>query len=96
MAMGIVQTDGLVEALKLAPLAERASSLDDSSRRFRAWWPSSDEGSESEPQADMREPVTDRRDWRNQIHVGQRWVATGDIEVDPKPEAVETELGGTA
>jgi CRISPR system Cascade subunit CasD len=93
MAMGMVKVQGLVEALEMAPLAERASGLGDTGQRFRAWWPSTGETDETEPRADMREPVTDRRDWENQIHVGQRWVATGDIEVDPQPEAVET-LGG--
>lgn len=27
----------------------------------------------------MRRPVTDRRDWTNQIHVGQRWIAAGEV-----------------
>jgi CRISPR system Cascade subunit CasD len=30
----------------------------------------------------MRRPVTDRRDWTNQIHVGQRWIAHGTLSFD--------------
>ena len=64
----------LVDALEHAPLHPRA----DDGPRYRAWWPcepGDDDG------ADIARPVTDRRDWRNQIHVGERWIAEGSITV---------------
>jgi len=46
-----------------------------------AWWP-------TEPQAEephgMQLPVTDARDWANQIHVGERWIAEGQIQLIPQ------------
>ncbi|MFB6231386.1 MAG: type I-E CRISPR-associated protein Cas5/CasD [Salinibacter sp.] len=73
------QVDTLPDALVRAPLHNRA----DDGPTFSAWWPThpdadgpSDEGPLDE---DMREPVTDRRDWRNQIHVGERWIVNGTV-----------------
>lgn len=43
----------------------------------RAWWPTTPE---SEGPLVSKTTVTDSRDWQNQIHVGQRWVATGLIQ----------------
>jgi len=69
-----VQADGWRQALRRAPLHPRADS-----QTCRAWWP-------CEPgvpdDADHAEPVTDKRDWRNQIHVGERWIAEGEITVE--------------
>lgn len=75
-----MEAEDLIEALRVTSLADHA----DNSDTHRVWWPtkpnakrhSSDEVSE-----DMRKPVTDQRDWQNQIHVGERWVAEGEIEV---------------
>jgi CRISPR system Cascade subunit CasD len=73
------QVDTLPHALVHTPLHDRA----DDGPTFSAWWPThpdaddpSDEGPLDE---DMREPVTDRRDWRNQIHVGERWIVNGTV-----------------
>lgn len=96
MALGTIRASGLVDALRVAPLAREADGIDEGNERFRAWWPSTKDGDGAEPDADMREPVTDRRDWENQIHVGQRWIATGDITVDPNPDAFRTRPGGSA
>ncbi|NBC19213.1 MAG: type I-E CRISPR-associated protein Cas5/CasD [Bacteroidetes bacterium] len=58
----------LKEALHAAPLPDWADDRPD----YRAWWP-------SDPEDERGRPVTDRRDWVNQIHVGQRWIAEGTV-----------------
>lgn len=70
----------LIDALTTAPLADRA----DEREAYVAWWPTHPEAATPAGDGvseDMRRPVTDRRDWANQIHTGERWVAQGDIEV---------------
>jgi len=69
--------DSLLTALQDAPPAAR-------SRRstHRTWWPTTPDA--PRPTADWlsedtRYPVTDRRDWKNQIHVGERWLAEGNL-----------------
>ncbi len=76
-----VQASSLLDALRRHP----ASSADGSPSRLRAWWPTTpDEPRPTQAwiEEDVRYPVTDRRDWKNQIHVGERWLAEGDL----KPE----------
>jgi CRISPR system Cascade subunit CasD len=48
------------------------------------WWPTSPDEDRRDDfvKEDMRRPVTDRRDWTNQIHVGQRWIAHGTLSFD--------------
>jgi CRISPR system Cascade subunit CasD len=70
-----MQCESLTEALQRAPLSDRADQRD----RFPAWWPL--DGGENQLKAEMEQPVTDRRDWKNQIHVGERWIAWGEIEI---------------
>lgn len=67
-----LEAESLLSALEEVPLADDADSRDE----HRAWWPV--EPNTSKPGA---EPITDERDWANQIHVGERWIATGEIEV---------------
>ena len=74
MHLGRIEAASLVDALERAPLAERA----DEGPTYRAWWPCEPEADEG---ADIVKPITDRRDWRNQIHVGERWIAEGSITV---------------
>lgn len=69
------RASNLVDALRKAPLHPRA----DEDRTYRAWWPC-EPGDDAG--ADLARPVTDRRDWRNQIHVGERWIAEGSITVE--------------
>jgi CRISPR system Cascade subunit CasD len=76
-----IQCESLTEALQKTPLSNRA----DERKKYPAWWPV-DEGG-NQPKADMEQPVTDRRDWKNQIHVGERWIAKGEIEIQTE-EAV--------
>lgn len=71
---GRVEAASLYEALTLARLDERADSEADA---FTAWWPK--EG-EPGPETGGREVrVSDRRDWRNQVHVGRRPLWHGTI-----------------
>lgn len=74
----------LIDALsdsEKAPLASRP----DSRSFLQAWWPiqpDAEKPAEKDPvQEDMREPVTDQRDWENQIHAGQRWIAYGPLSI---------------
>ncbi|MFW5915469.1 MAG: type I-E CRISPR-associated protein Cas5/CasD [Planctomycetota bacterium] len=74
MYLGRMAAESLVEALRRAPLADDA----DSEEQLDAWWPA------NEPGADGALPVTDERDWENQIHVGERWIASGKIDITPE------------
>ncbi len=78
-----MECESLTDALQKAPLSDRADPRD----RYPAWWPL-DEG-ENQPKVDMGQPVTDRRDWKNQIHVGERWIAQGEIEIQHKETSNE-------
>ena len=62
--------DGLVEALQEAALPARTREGD----TYRVWRP-------SHPDEKRARPVTDRRDWKNQIHTGERWVAEGEVTI---------------
>lgn len=75
---GRMQVGGLPDALVQAPLHARA----DDGPTYPAWWPSHPEADapfDDSLDEDMRQPVTDRRDWRNQIHVGERWIVNGTV-----------------
>ena len=75
---GRMRVETLPEALVEAPLHDRA----DDGPAYPAWWPSHPEAEKAPTGAldvDMREPVTDRRDWKNQIHVGERWIVSGTV-----------------
>lgn len=74
-----MECETLTEALHKAPLSNRADQQD----KFPAWWPVEENGVH-QPKADFEQPVTDRRDWKNQIHVGERWIAQGEIEIQAK------------
>lgn len=70
----------LLQALQETPLAQNA----DEKQRFRIWWPTNPEA--EDPPADLRQPVTDRRDWKNQVHVGERWIAEGEFRITAQEE----------
>ena len=70
------QAPTLLQALEAHPLAPGASD----GSPLRAWWPA-DEDTER-PKSRLI-PVTDDRDWHNQIHVGRRWIYEGTIHVRP-------------
>ena len=80
------RADSLLHALCHAPLHKRAQSTDGT---YAAWWPASPDGDgipaglREHVSANLRRPVTDRRDWVNQIHAGQRWITRGDLTLEP-------------
>lgn len=74
--IGRMESESLTDALQKVPLSNRA----DQRKLFPVWWPV-DENGDQQPKAAFEQPVTDRRDWKNQIHVGERWIAKGEIEI---------------
>ena len=80
--LGHTVASRLIEALADLDAAPLPKSVDTPTKRA-VWWPSHPDEERPKPDGplseDMRQPVTDRRDWVNQIHVGQRWVAQGQI-----------------
>lgn len=70
-----MQADSLIIALQRTGLPIRA----DKKEKYRAWWPADEK--EHPAISDIDLPITDHRDWHNQIHVGQRWIATGEIQI---------------
>ena len=71
---GRSQAPTLLQALEAYPLAPRASH----GRPLSAWWPADED---TDRAGSRLIPVTDDRDWRNQIHVGRRWIHEGTIHV---------------
>jgi len=68
LLLGHVQADDLLDPLRDPRWAKGTGT-------FAAWWP-------TPPGNEMHQrPVTDARDWANQIHVGERWVAMGTIDI---------------
>lgn len=64
----------LLHALETHPLARHAAG----DHPLLAWWPADEDlGREGSRLI----PITDDRDWRNQIHVGRRWIHEGTINV---------------
>ena len=78
-----MQASSLTNALQNTELAARA----DNRNRYPVWWPLDEE--QDQPRADMEQPVADRRDWANQIHTGERWIAHGDINIKAQEENYE-------
>lgn len=68
----------LADALRQVPLHHRAQDEDGT---FAAWWP---EAGEPKPPAGEGRliPLTDERDWQNQVHVGRRFVWESRIRKD--------------
>ena len=82
---GRMQVDTLPDALVQAPLHDRAAD----GPTYPAWWPTYPDAKgpsdESPLDEDLREPVTDRRDWQNQIHAGERWIMNGTVRPNGQP-----------
>jgi len=70
-----MKAESLSDALQKIPLHPRA----DNRKTYTAWWPVDDKEHPAKPE--LEQPVTDRRDWANQIHVGERWIARGEIQI---------------
>jgi CRISPR system Cascade subunit CasD len=84
-----VKAERLTDALARVPLHDRANDRE----RHPAWWPThpdapkpQDENPDGPIVEDVRRPITDRRDWENQIHTGERWLAEGTIRVTSDDE----------
>jgi CRISPR system Cascade subunit CasD len=73
---GRMQAATLLQALEGYPAV--ATSRESLGRPLNAWWPGDEDT--GRPEARLI-PVTDDRDWRNQIHVGRRWIYEGTIHV---------------
>lgn len=71
---GRVEAGGLYEALTMASLDHRA---DPEPEGFSAWWPKEGEPAPVDGGREVR--VSDERDWRNQLHSGQRSIWHGRI-----------------
>ena len=73
---GRVQAPDLLTALQRTPLDARAFRR----RTYRVWWQTHpDDPTPPGVHETMRMPVSDTKDWANQIHTGGRWIATGEI-----------------
>ncbi len=70
-----METPSLLEALRFCPLDPRAGDGPEA-RCVEAWWPATEEEEEG-PEV----PVTDERDWTNQVHSGERLVRHGIVQV---------------
>lgn len=71
---------GLLEALKAVPLLPRQRLPEDWEGAMAAWWTDGEDASAAEPHSRVI-PVTDERDWRNQVHVGRRLIRHGVLRV---------------
>ncbi len=71
-----VSSATVLEALAVAP---RATDRGDGGDAVLAWWPSDDADTEL---GSRLVPVTDERDWANQIHVGRRFVREGRLRLE--------------
>ncbi|MBV8455541.1 MAG: type I-E CRISPR-associated protein Cas5/CasD, partial [Acetobacteraceae bacterium] len=68
--LGRLRVESLRDALIKAPLSKRTEGS-----RFRIWLPAAG------PQVRGALPLTDDRDWANQIHVGRRFIIEESIDV---------------
>lgn len=73
LVLGTLQAPTLREALRRAPPARGVEQ-----REVEAWWAVDGPVEEVGVRCLL---VSDLRDWRNQVHTGQRWLAHGMIEV---------------
>jgi len=81
--LALVQADSLLAALVAAPFEVARAQVApraDGTLLLQAWWPAG----EVHPQGDTLAEelsVTEERDWRNQIHVGERRICHGRVAV---------------
>ena len=73
LLLGRASADTLLRALEAEPRAKRAHPTGPLS----AWWPADEDTDRSGARLI---PITDDRDWMNQIHVGRRWMHEGSID----------------
>lgn len=81
----VVRAETLVHALSEVKRHRHHDDEAGADASTTVWWPVSSSSAEAHlPEGvveDHREPVTDRRDWVNQIHVGTRWLARGTMSM---------------
>lgn len=75
LVLATVRAESLHQALRRAPLSERAAQ----GGPWAAWWPEAD-GTAPPSGKGRLLPISDERDWSNQIHSGRRFVWETNIE----------------
>lgn len=79
LLLGRTRARGPLEALTAWPRLPKERSGWPANTPLPAWW-SEDDPSEGAPARSRLLPVTDERDWSNQVHCGRRFVRHGQIE----------------
>jgi CRISPR system Cascade subunit CasD len=77
---GSTEADSPLEALLAIPRLDEARSGLSEQDGLSAWWSADDEGANPSPWREIR--AADQRDWRNQIHGGERIVRHGLITLN--------------
>lgn len=72
---GEVQADSPLEALVSVARVDTRGAGGPETDKLAAWWSATDEETHPGPCHEIR--VIDRRDWRNQVHVGERMIRHG-------------------
>lgn len=83
---GRIAARSLRAALAAVPLHPRVTADADG---FEAWWPRQDGEPAADASAGRAIPVSDLRDWRNQVHTGRRFVWHGRIPREEVPGAAD-------
>ena len=84
MRARLIQAEHVREALGAIPLSDRYERLGlKVPSHLEAWWTVERELSEAKVSC---RPVSEARDWRNQVHVGQRFIAHGRVALDELKE----------
>lgn len=71
--LGCTRADNILDPLQNLEWADKQG-------KYYGWWPSDTVPHKVKAE---HQPVTDARDWTNQIHIGERWIASGTISVGP-------------
>lgn len=79
LRLGMVDAPTPRDALLTAPWANPRTRGHDASRSARIWWSDDAVDGTADPADEhvFAEPVTDIRDWHNQVHTGYRWQLSG-------------------
>lgn len=78
--LGRIHADSLLDALRKTQPVEKNRQPEEWNGKCFAWWP--DDANEESGSRSQKTPVTDCRDWLNQIHCGQRFIRQGLIELE--------------
>lgn len=84
-----LRAPSLVDALARVPRWTRGEE----SPTLRAWWTDGDPAGPA--RAERTFPARDHRDWRNQVHVGRRFLVEGELTlVESEPTTIEEAADG--